>query len=111
MSVQDAADDTVAELTERDERALTQYLTVLDDIGRARGADGLYQVVSESGSEYLVDAGTCECPDAEYRSPPGGCKHRRRVMFATGQRPLPVGIARDDVAGDLGEHVSTDGAE
>ena len=67
----------------RDLRALTEYLTVLDDVGRVRGADGLYLVVSQSGSEYLVDTleGACECPDAQYRGVE--CKHRRRVAFPT----------------------------
>ncbi|WP_436347054.1 hypothetical protein [Natronorubrum sp. FCH18a] len=110
MSVQDAdagdQDDAVAELTEWDERALTQYLTVLEDIGRARGADGLYLVVSQAGKEYLVDAdvGACECPDYEYRN--ARCKHLRRVDFATGRRPLPAGIDLADVDDQLGEHIS-----
>lgn len=38
-----------------DRRALTEYLTVLDDVGRARGAAELYLVVSRSGREYLAD--------------------------------------------------------
>lgn len=93
------------DLEERDRRALKQYLTVLDGVGRARGADGLYLVVSQSGSEYLVDAreGTCGCKDAEYRSPTGGCKHVRRVAFATGERPIPASV--DDVDEQLGRHV------
>jgi len=97
-----------AELTERDERALMEYLTVLEEIGAARGVDGRYLVVSESGSEYTVDvdASECDCPDAEYRSPAGGCKHVRRCELATGRRPLPAGISLDDVAGRLGEHVT-----
>ena len=35
----------------RTERALTQYLTVLADVGRTTGADDLFLVVSQSGSE------------------------------------------------------------
>jgi hypothetical protein len=86
----------------RTERALTQYLTVLADVGRAKGADGLYLVVSQSGSEYLVDThtGACECPDHEYRGV--HCKHARRVAFATGERPVPAGV--DGVDPQLGEH-------
>ena len=59
----------------RTRRALEQYLTVLDDVGRAKGADGLFLVVSQSGKEYLVDAlaGRCECKDHEYRGVE--CKH------------------------------------
>lgn len=93
-------------IDERDRRALEQYLSVLDDLGRARGADDLYMVVSESGSEYLVDvrgAGSCECPDATYRDVT--CKHQRRVKFATGLRPVPAGIDPADVDDQLGVHV------
>jgi len=96
-------------LAERDVRALTQYLTVLPDVGRARGADGLYVVVSESGREYLVDAteGACECDDFRYRR--GECKHLRRVQFATGRRAIPVAAAVAlDLDPGLGEHVEGD---
>ena len=92
-------------LAERDVRALTEYLTVLNDVGRVRGADGLYLVVSQSGSEYLVDSRTerCGCPDAKHRDPEGGCKHVRRVAFATGDRSVPgVDV---DVDPQLGAHV------
>jgi hypothetical protein len=85
-----------------DVRALTQFLTVLEDVGRARDAEDLFIVVSESGSEYLVDIreGACECPDHEYRG--RKCKHIRRVEFATGCRPVPAGIAVDE---QLGMHL------
>ncbi|WP_254533339.1 hypothetical protein [Natrinema gelatinilyticum] len=36
-----------------DGRALTHYLTVLEDQDRVRGCRNLYLVVSESGREYL----------------------------------------------------------
>lgn len=88
----------------RDVRALTEYLTVLENIGRARHADDLFLVVSQSGSEYLVDArtGACECPDATYRDM--RCKHTRRVEFATGERAVPADV--DGVDPDLGAHVA-----
>ena len=90
-------------LDERDSRALEQYLTVLPNTGRAKGAADLYLVVSQSGREYLVDsrAERCTCPDHEYRS--ARCKHLRRVAFATGERPIPDGV--EDVDPQLGEHV------
>lgn len=90
----------------RDERALTEYLTVLEDVGRAAGADDLYLVVSQSGSEYLVDArgGSCECPDHQHRDV--RCKHVRRVAFATGERAVPAGICLDTIDEQLGDHVS-----
>ena len=90
-ALQDAATESSIDIEPRDVRALTQYLTVLPEHGRARNAEGLYVVVSESGSSYLVDArqGACECPDARYRDPDGGCKHVRRVRYATGERAIP----------------------
>lgn len=90
---------------DRDRRALEQYLTVLEDQGDVRGRTGEYEVVSESGSSYVVNTllGTCDCPDAEYRGVK--CKHRRRVEFATGAREVPTD-AGIDVDPSLGEHVS-----
>jgi len=87
----------------RTERALTQYLTVLPATRRAKGADGLYLVVSQSGSEYLVDnrEGRCTCKAHEYRGV--RCKHLRRVVFVTGEEPVPEGV--DGVDPQLSEHV------
>lgn len=95
--------EAAAELDERDWRALGEYISVLADHGRARGADGLYYVVGAAGSSYLVDLETrsCECPDASYRDPADGCKHVRRVQFATGERSIPAGV---DPRGDLTVH-------
>ena len=97
--------EELSTLDERDVKALTQYLTVLDSIGRVRDADGLYLVVSQCGSEYMVDThdGTCECPDSRYRGV--RCKHRRRVAFATGERPIPPGVKPRAIDENLGAHV------
>ena len=94
-------------IDERDQRALEQYLTVLDDVGRAKDVPGQYLVVSQSGEQYLVDSHlpACECADFEYRSPAGGCKHIRRAAFATGERAIPAGIDQDAIDDQLGEHV------
>ncbi|OVE83179.1 hypothetical protein [Natronolimnobius baerhuensis] len=89
-----------------DRRALTQYLTVLEDQGRVRDCPGQYLVVSQSGSEYLIDARleACECPDHEFRD--RECKHLKRVAYATGQREIPPIVDRGDVDDQLGEHCS-----
>jgi hypothetical protein len=89
-----------ARLDNRDIRALGEYLTVLADHGPAADADDLYYVVGENGGSYLVDVReqSCECPDAFHRDPEGGCKHVRRVQFATGEREIPACI---DATGDL----------
>ncbi|AFZ73067.1 hypothetical protein [Natronobacterium gregoryi] len=106
MAVATTDQDTVdADVDELDERALTEYLTVLEDQGRVRGCPDLYLVVSESGREYLVNSQpwACECADHQYRD--RLCKHIRRVAFAIGERPVPRSFDQDDVAGELGEHV------
>jgi hypothetical protein len=93
---------TDTELDARDVRALTERMSVLDDVGPARGADGIFRVVSQSGSTYTVDLqlGACSCPDSERRNPDGGCKHVRRAAFATGERGVnvvPERVGRHDV--------------
>lgn len=101
------ADD--ATLEERDVLALTQYLTVLDDLPSVAGKEDRYVVVSESGAAYLVDlrAGTCTCPDYRFRG--NRCKHIRRVEFATGEREIPPGI--DGIDPDIGRHLHDDEAD
>jgi hypothetical protein len=94
------------EAHELDYRALAEYLTVLEDGDvRARSAENLYTVHSESGSTYLVDAElpACECPDHEYRG--RVCKHIRRVMFATGRWSVPDYVGDGAVDPQLGMHV------
>jgi len=93
---------TLAELDDRDVRALTETMTVLGETAPAPAdAPGLYLVTTASGSSYVVDPdlGACECPDAEHRDPAGGCKHVRRVRCETGARQVPpsaTGAALDD---------------
>jgi hypothetical protein len=106
-------DEAVERLTDstdlepRDARALTEYLTVLPEHGRAKGAERLFLVVSQSGSEYLVDArdDVCECPDHQYRE--AHCKHLRRVEYVTGERTIPAWIDPTEVDAQLGSHVET----
>jgi len=87
------------DLEDRDVRALTEYMTVLP-----LGGD-VYSVTTQSGSEYRVDAreGRCTCPDHQYREV--RCKHIRRVVFATGERPVPAWVDADEVDAQLGQHV------
>jgi len=98
---------TTGRIDARDARALTECMTVLADVGEARGADGLYRVVGENGDTYTVDArsGACTCPDARHRNPDGGCKHARRVAYATGERGVPAFVDTDAVDAQLGAHV------
>ncbi|WP_255170058.1 hypothetical protein [Natrononativus amylolyticus] len=91
---------------ELDRRAITEIMTVMDNVGTVRNVPGLYEVTSASGKTYLVDtiSGACECPDSVYRQ--HQCKHYRRVAFATGTREIPMWIDPDDADAQLGEHVS-----
>ena len=105
-----ASDSPSAEDVELDERALTQFLTVLEDVGRVRHADDMFLVVSQSGSEYLVDSQlpACECADFRYRN--RTCKHIRRVQFATGAREIPEWIDPESVDDQLGLHIDSGGS-
>lgn len=115
MSEDDSTAETdIEQLDERDARALTEDMTVLTDVGKARGSAGLFTVIAHHGRAYLVDArnGTCECPDHGYRGHKIGqlgCKHQRRVAFATGERSIPGWVDREGVDPDLGEHVEGEG--
>lgn len=109
MTDSDAADRE--SIDARDVRALTEYMTVLEDVGEARDAPGLYTVVGQNGGTYTVDArtGACTCPDARHNLPDGDretCKHRARVAFATGERTVPAWADRSAVDPDLGRHVA-----
>jgi len=93
MSENESESQDCVEVETRTERALSECMTVLPNHGRADGAPGLFVVIGQNGNgEYLVDTrtGSCECPDAEYRDPEGGCKHLRRCRIATGDTPVPA---------------------
>ncbi|NLV14035.1 hypothetical protein [Haloarcula argentinensis] len=107
----DASSIDESELEEADPnnrtvRALTEVMTVMDSIGRARNADDLFLVNSGSGSEYLVDTQTesCECKWKQF-NPSKECKHQKRVAFATGERPIPQWVDDDALDDQFGLHV------
>jgi len=89
------------ELTDRDARALTEYMTVLP-----KGGDVFTVVGQNGGGEYRVDAQEerCTCPDHKHRGV--RCKHIRRVAFATGEEAIPSWADREEIDDQLGEHVS-----
>jgi hypothetical protein len=63
------------------------------------GCSGRFEVASANDDEetYHVDlrTKTCDCPDAEHRTPAGGCKHIRRVKLGLGLIDVPSGIEID----------------
>ncbi|ELY58728.1 hypothetical protein [Natronococcus jeotgali] len=98
---------TITDIDNRDVRALTEYMTVLEDIDHVRDADDMYIVITES--QYTVDLreGTCDCPDATYNlGPKEECKHEKRARYATGDRSIPAGVDERAIDPDLGEHVT-----
>ncbi|GCF15924.1 hypothetical protein Harman_38590 [Haloarcula mannanilytica] len=102
----DTSDIEEAAPNSRTVSALTEVMTVLDSIGRARNADDLFLVNSGSGSEYLVDTrtGSCECKWKQY-NPTKECKHQKRVAFATGERPIPQWVDDEALDDQFGMHV------
>jgi hypothetical protein len=106
---------TVEQIAPRTRRALTECQTVLpntdpvDSHTTVDGAEGLVLVVSESGSEYVVDIEDerCECPDAQKRDV--RCKHQRRAAFALGAAPIAADAAAAlDLDETLGQHTDAD---
>ncbi|QPV63885.1 hypothetical protein I7X12_04440 [Halosimplex litoreum] len=95
----------VETIDDRTVRALTECMTVLP-----MGGD-VFEVVSESGSSYRVDArrDICDCPDYEYRDDIDRCKHVRRVAFAMGEQTVPSWVERDAVDPQIGEHTDGEG--
>ncbi|WP_207225292.1 SWIM zinc finger family protein [Natrinema hispanicum] len=87
-------------------RALEQELTVLGPGINPALDEGEYEVVSESGSTYIVDvfAGSCTCPDHDNGN---RCKHLRRTVRETGMMPTSALLLDAlDVSDQFnGEHV------
>lgn len=110
------AEKSIDDLDDRDVRALTERMTVVPDVGQARGAEDLFVVVSHTGEQYLIDTrlDSCECPDYEYRSPDEGCKHLRRARYVRGERRVPTWVDPTEIdecigAAVDGTHVAADG--
>jgi hypothetical protein len=102
-----SARPTITDIGDRSVRALTEYMSVLEDFDHVRGADDMYVVVTEK--QYTVDLreGSCTCPDATYNLGPGEqCKHEKRVRYATGDWEIPAGVDESSIDPDLGEHVT-----
>lgn len=94
--------DAPRQLDDRDVRALNECMTAIP----IAEAPGLYDVTHER--TYRVDTrhGSCECKDARYRDPEGGCKHVRRARFAAGEREIPEWVNDDAVDPQLGEQIA-----
>ena len=75
--------DTLDADERRAARTRTESMIVVPQTDADDRCIGMYEVFSESGSQYTVDLDRphgCTCPDTEYRSA-RNCKHRRRVAL------------------------------
>ena len=110
MTTNELSEKNVSEVEPRTVRALEEYLTVLPEHGRVKGADGLVLVVSATQEEYVVDvhSGACECPDATYNLGDDElCKHARRSRFALGVDAVPAeALEAAEVEPNFGAFVS-----
>ena len=112
MAATQANHETVAidgQLTDREVRALTTPMTVIDDCGVVRDADGMYEITTDSGRSYIVDmhgdnSPRCSCKDYQFRG--GSCKHIERVRFETGEKAIPAWVDLDELDDQLGLHIS-----
>lgn len=109
MSKADSVDATTGTGTfdKRAAKALTESMSVLDDKLDHDLRDEEFLVVTPTGT-YTVDivSGTCTCPDALHRAPDNGCKHKLRIEFARGLRPIPGWVDRSAVDDQLGQHLA-----
>ena len=99
ISEGDGTTEISERLSDREIRALTERLVVLD-----RDAPGLFTVFSEEGTEYTVDihdGGACTCPDVEFNDPDGGCKHQHAARFLAGDRDVPTWVIREEINAQL----------
>ncbi|MFA1612070.1 SWIM zinc finger family protein [Halobellus rubicundus] len=80
----------LAQLDERDVRALTEPMDVYADDPDCWGSDEV--AVYHEGRQRMVNIETrsCDCEDAYYNH--AICKHVRRAEFALGRREIPDGI-------------------
>jgi hypothetical protein len=93
---------------ERAARALVECMTVIGDTPRVQDDSERFEVFSASGNRYLVDlrAEACGCHDCLHRGVE--CKHRKRVLFATGRQPIPGWADLEAIDPLLGEHTTGD---
>ena len=80
-------------------RARTENMIVVPQTDTDGRCIGMYEVFSQSGSQYTVDLDRphgCTCPDTEYRNA-RNCKHRRRVALEISFAGCP---APDQPVGD-----------
>lgn len=77
----------------RSVRARTENMVVVPHTDGEGVCVGMYEVRSESGSQYTVDLDRergCTCPDAQYNAEGERCKHRKRVAMTVTETDCPA---------------------
>lgn len=98
-----STDAQPTDLGKRSIKALTTPMTTMTNVADVEPPE--YEVTSSSGSAYIVDveAGTCTCPDHEYRGV--DCAHLRRVRYETARDAIPGWVNTAMLDDQLGEHI------
>lgn len=89
LTLNQTADDT---LCARARRARTEQMIVIPQTDDNEICIGLYDVYTQSGSQYVVDITRefgCTCSDTEHNHI-SRCKHRRRVAMEISEGDLPA---------------------
>lgn len=95
-----------AELGQRDVKALTEHMLVVEDHPDAWGDHEV--VVYNEDRQYLVnvDIGHCDCPDVQFRR--RECKHLKRARYALGIDEVPGWVQTDRLDAPLRERLEAD---
>lgn len=82
----------------RSYRAHHEHMLALPQTDADGVCIGMYDVMSQSRSEYVVDlkGGSCTCADWTHNRPDGGCKHIRRVRTEVERDSLPAPDEQSD---------------
>lgn len=84
--------DTHMDLTGDEARALRECMVVVEDDPSCYDT---HEVAVYSGDHYYhvnPVVGFCTCPSDQYND--GPCKHRERVAFERGEKPIPAWVDR-----------------
>ena len=90
-----ATPDVHQDLTGDEARALTECMVVVEDDPEC--FDDHEVAVYSGATRYAVNpvVGFCTCPSDQFHS--GPCKHRERVAFARGEKPIPQWVDHDRI--------------
>jgi hypothetical protein len=107
MAVRNAPLAKASDVEKRDVHALTECMTVDPDAPQVADDAERFEVTSTHTYVVNLRVPACDCPDCLHRGV--RCKHIRRVLFATGRKPIPAWVAnREAIDPWLGQLVDGD---